>query len=139
MTRSKGGISYQSNMQRPQRKRIGRHSRTAPPEGTDLNAVAGRVRYLGSPEHKTTLSFAGRPAPRADATLCDPRLHDRRNQVESWLAEAIRRGDCGGPWENGFPRYVWRREVGVTYEARLSNQQRGEYKGYPIDSDQCPI
>ena len=39
-------------MKRPERKRVQRHRRTAPPQGVDLAAVADEAVYVGSPEHK---------------------------------------------------------------------------------------
>ncbi len=103
-------------MQRPHRKRVQRHQRTEPPEGVDLAVVADEVPYVGSPEQKITPSFAGHPAPRSDASICDPSLANQRELVQSWLRDALRRGDCGGLWEGRFPRYVWRK----------ANQEREE-------------
>ena len=126
-------------MKRPDRKRAQRHQKTVPPQGVDLAAVADEVRYVGSPEHKTTPSFAGHPAPRSDASLCDPDLANQRDLVQSWLRSALRQGDCGGLWEGRFPRYVWRKTGEGAHEARLTNSKTGEYKGYPIAPDECPI
>jgi hypothetical protein len=126
-------------MKRPERKRAQRHRRTSPPQGVDLAAIANEVLYVGSSEHKMTPSFAGHPAPRSDASICDPGLAKHRDLVQSWLRDALRRGDCGGVWEGRFPRYVWRRTNEEAHEARLTNCSTGEYKGYPIAMDECPI
>jgi len=126
-------------MKRPERKRVPRHRRTAPPQGVDLAAVADEAVYAGSPEHKMTPSFAGHPAPRSDASICDPSLANQQHLVQSWLREALRLGNCGGLWEGRFPRYVWRKTSQDAYEARLTNRLTGEYKGYPIGLDECPI
>lgn len=50
----------------------------------------------------------------------------------------MRSGAVGAPWEGDFPRYVWRREGDVVYEARLINREIGEYKGYPLQRDEWP-
>jgi hypothetical protein len=126
-------------MKRRERKRLQRHRRTLPPQGIDLKAIAEEVRYVGSPEHKLTPSFAGRPAPRSDASVCDPSLANQRDLVQSWLREALRQGHCGGPWEGRVPRYVWRKTGQEAHEARLTNRSTGEYKGYPIGIEECPI
>jgi hypothetical protein len=126
-------------MKRPQRKRGHRHQRSAPPPGVDLAAIAEAVRYVGSPEHKMTPSFTGHPAPRSDASICDPSLANQRDLVQVWLRDALLHGDCGGPWEGRFPRYVWRKTDQEAHEARLTNSLTGEYKGYPIGFDECPI
>ena len=126
-------------MKQPLRKRVQRHKVTPPPDGVALAQVAERAHYVGSPEHKRSPSFAGRLAPRSDASICDPSLSNQQTRVQSWLRAALRIGNCGGPWENGYPRYVWHKEDALAYEARLTNQASGEYKGYPIHLDQCPI
>ena len=104
-----------------------------------LEQLAERVSYVGSPEHKSTPSFAGRPSPRADASLCPQSLAHRKDEIDSWLKAAIRAGTFGGPWEGGFPRYVWHRVESQAYEGRLTNRDSGEYKGYPIGDDESPL
>jgi hypothetical protein len=104
----------------------------------DLEDVAGRVKYIGSAEHKTYPSPAGPPSLRADATKCDPALHGDFEVLAGWLREAIRRGCVGAPWEGGFPRYAWARQDGVWYEGRLVNSGLGQYKGYALDNGEVP-
>jgi hypothetical protein len=107
-------------------------------QGTNLQAVAARASYIGSPEHKDTPSFAGQPRPRADAAICDRSLAGKQGQVTRWLRRAIRRGSVSAYWEGDFPRYVWHKEEDVVYEARLVNQVNGQYKGYPLNRDEWP-
>jgi hypothetical protein len=107
------------------------------PEGLDLSALAARVVYRGSTEHKTYPSFAGGPSPRSDATLCPPSFTSAE-VLTGWLRDAMARGDVGAPWEGGLPRYVWLVRDGVCYEGRLMNQVLGEYKGYPLAPDEWP-
>lgn len=121
-------------MRAPKRKRPHRTQRTDPPQDVELEEVIRQVVYVGSQEHKSYPSFAGGPALRSDASRCPPELADPERLTE-WLRIAIRNGDCGGPWESGFPRYVWYREGEQCYEGRLVNSEAGEYKGYPVD---CP-
>lgn len=40
--------------------------------------------------------------------------------------------------EGEFPRYVWYQDAGIVYEARLTNKELGEYKGYPLNADEWP-
>ncbi len=92
-----------------------------------LSRIAERVSYVGSAEHKTAPSFAGRQSRlRADATKCDPALADPAladpAELTGWLRSAILAGTVGPPWEGDFPRYVWHRREGVCYEGRLVNQ-----------------
>jgi len=103
-----------------------------------LARLAQRARYVGSPEHKDMLSFAGHPRPRADASICPRDLTRDQARVEGWLREAIRRGAVGEPCEGEYPRYVWYKEGDALYEGRLVNRGRGEYKGYPLEDDEWP-
>jgi hypothetical protein len=103
-----------------------------------LKAVAQRVRYVGSQEHKTHPSDAGPPRPRADATKCDPDLHGDFETLTTWLREAILEGRVGSPWEGDFPRYSWVHHDGINYEARLVNCEQGTYKGYQITEPELP-
>ena len=96
--------------------------------GIDLNEVADRVVYVGSPEHKDVPGFAGQPRPRADASIC-PRDVSDRETVSEWLRSAIRAGATGAPWERGFPRYVWYKDGDTVYEGRLVNRERGLVQG----------
>jgi hypothetical protein len=106
------------------------------PDGIDLLLLAERVSYVGSPEHKAGLSFAGRPAPRADASKCLNSI--KKEQAQTWLREGVKSGICGGLWEGDFPRYVWRIIDEQRYEARLINRTLGQYKGYPILEEEWP-
>lgn len=121
-------------MRAPRRRRPHRTDRSTPPPGIDLEETARRVRYVGSPEHKSYPSFAGGPALRSDASRCPAELNDPDFLTE-WLRSAIRTGQCGGQWLGDFPRYVWYRDGDECYEGRLVNQDAGWYKGYPA---QCP-
>lgn len=107
------------------------------PEGVSLDALAARASYVGSSEHKSFPSFAGPPRLRADASKCDPAFTDA-DEITGWLRTAIQAGRIGAPWEGDFPRYVWHRLNEVTYEARLVNQELGQYKGYPLQPSELP-
>ncbi len=96
-----------------------------------------QVRYVGSPEHKDAPSFAGRPRPRADASVCDRSFAGRQDEVTGWLREAVRSG-ATGEWIGQFPKYVWHQIGEAIYEARLVNAGNGEYKGYELQADERP-
>jgi hypothetical protein len=124
-------------MRAPKRKRALRRQIEGP-EALNGAAIAERVSYIGSPEHKDTPSFAGQPRPRADASLCDRQLSQDHERVTQWLQTAIRQGAVGGICEGDFPRYVWYKDGDVVYEARLVNRESGEYKGYPLNETEWP-
>lgn len=102
----------------------------------DLQAMAERVTYVISPEHKDYLTSAGPGKLRSDASVC-PRGLDF-GEVEQWLRSAVRDCRVSAAFEGDFPRYAWARVEGHVYEARLSNSGLGEYKGYPIHDYEAP-
>jgi len=108
------------------------------PADVNLPEIASRVRYVGSPEHKDTPSFAGQPRPRADASICERRFMTMQEELTSWLQEAIERGAVSSHLEGDYPRYAWYKEGNVVYEARLVNRGSGEYKGYALEEEEWP-
>ena len=103
-----------------------------------MRLLAESVKYIGSPEHKRHPSFAGQPAPRADASICDPAFADRQEELTTLLREAVVAGTISGFFEGKFPRYVWMRQVDQVFEARLVNRELGHYKGYALNPDELP-
>lgn len=94
-------------------------------------------RYVGSPEHKRHVTREWRsPQPRSDATPCP--ILDLKT-ISTWLELAFERGWVSSFEEDGFPRYAWFRSDEQWFEARLTNQELGEYKGYPIGLDDLPV
>jgi hypothetical protein len=120
---------------RPKRRKIGQW-----PEGVDTpKAVAAKVRYVGSPEHKDHPSQAGPPALRSDATPCEPHLTKDLDGNTAALQEGILRECTSGVFEGGFPKYVWTWLGGDLYEARHINGPQGNYKGYKLQPAEYPI
>lgn len=122
---------------RATRRKRPRKRRIYVPTGTDLDVLANRVTYVGSPEHKDMPTFAGPPRLRGDASCCPREITDRE-VVSGWLRSSIRRGATGAPWEGGFPRYVWYQSGSTMFEGRLVNREAGSYKGYPLGEDEWP-
>lgn len=120
-------------MQRPTppRRRVSRRTPCVSMSTEDRERASSAAKYIGSPEHKL-------PNNRGDGSICPPHLEHMRNELTRWLKEAIHRGNIGGAIEGGFPRYAWHREQDSWFEARLTNQTLGEYKGYPITSEEAP-
>lgn len=127
-------------MRAPNRRRplVRQVSRPTSEEGlAQLATLALKVRYVGSPEHKTAPSFAGPPKLRADASKCDPNLKDA-NEITKWLREGIKAGNICSFFEGEFPRYVWLKRGTIVYEGRLVNREQGQYKGYPLAPHEYP-
>ena len=123
-------------MRAPKRKRALR--RSIDPIGLARTQIAREVRYIGSPEHKDMPSFAGRPKPRGDASICPRELTENPTKALRWLRAAIRKGAVSGLREGDYPRYVWYKDKETVYEARLVNRGNGEYKGYPLLREEWP-
>lgn len=123
-------------MRAPKRKRKLDRCVSEAPADKNPDKAAENARYVGSPEHKSGPSFAGQPRPRSDASLCDPSLNTSQKQITGWLRAAIRDRNFGALWEGDFPRYVWYQREDAVYEARLVNHVKGEYKGYPLNSEE---
>lgn len=106
-----------------------------PPEIDEdaLKDLAERVFYRGSEDHKgvdNSFGFSLKP-PRRNASVCDKEITPEKAQ--SWLRESIRKGNI--QWtvaKEKHPRYVWGIFEGQLYLARLTNDGKGEYKGYPV-------
>ncbi|MGM0577603.1 MAG: hypothetical protein ACQEXJ_17895 [Myxococcota bacterium] len=110
-----------------------------PDECDGPEQLADRVAYVGSAEHKARPvdpSFQVEPELRSDASKC-PRDIDRDN-AERVLREALRRRCVSQRFESGFPRYAWGWLDGTPYVARLTNREKGAYKGWPIEPFELP-
>ena len=111
-------------MRAPRRRRPRTREIGPPPEQADLDELAERARYVGSPEHKDTASFAGPPRLRADASCCPREMAEDQPTINGWLRSAIRRGATGTPWEttwsilsmSGSP--AWERHPSLFWEGR---------------------
>ncbi len=121
---------------------IVRHRRTKPRAIGPWNgaespdATASKVRYVGSPEHKSYPSAAGPPALRSDATPCDPKVEVEA--INAVLQKAIQRRCTSARFEQGFPKYAWGWLDGDLYEARHINGPPGTYKGYQLRESEYP-
>lgn len=107
------------------------------PEDQDSpETVAERVQYVGSPEHKSSLTDAGPPRLRKDASRCPSQIE--LHEVQEVLREAIRAQCVGDVFQSGFPKYVWGWLDDTLYEGRLVNRGQGDYKGYALDPIEYP-
>jgi hypothetical protein len=124
-------------MRPPTRRRQPRRDRAVPSDGTILAELAAAARYVPSAEHKDQYGPAGIAHLRTDATRCPRDL--TAEQAQSWLAEAIAKGDVGGLWgDMPYPQLVWKRVQDTVFEARVSNAEQGWYHGYPLDPTEWP-
>ena len=65
-------------------------------------------------------------------------LPSTHNETGTWSPDGCGRQSDGGPWEGGFPRYVWYENDGTVFEGRLVNRGNGAYKGCPLYADEWP-
>ncbi len=109
------------------------------PDPVMLQRCAETATYVGSAEHKSFPSFAGPPKLRSDATRCPTHLKDP-DRITQWLRDAIRNGNVSAPLAgSNFPRYVWALREDMWFEGRVTNEEQGWYKGYPLAEDQVPV
>lgn len=111
-------------------------------ESWDLDVIAQKVRYVPSGEHKNYPSETGlwTIGHKIDKAKCDRFVSDQWGQIEVTLRDAIRAGCVDAEFRGGFPSRVWAYINGRLHEARLSNQTRGEYHGFPLDyPEQFPM
>ncbi|WP_285690726.1 hypothetical protein [Actinoplanes sp. NBRC 103695] len=123
-------------MRSPGRRRPRKGDQLPADSDLDLDAMAEKVTYVISPEHKDYLTSAGPGKLRSDASAC-PR-HLDFDDVLNWLKAAIRNRSVSADFDGDFPRYVWVRVEGSVFEGRLSNSGLGGYKGYPIRDYEAP-
>ena len=97
-----------------------------------MRVAAAKVRYTGSPYHRSPGSKAG---PIAQRTGLSSRCPSNWTNAEATrlLRLAITEARVSMIWEHGYPRYVWHLDGDVLYEARLTNSGNGEYHGYPLE------
>jgi hypothetical protein len=107
-----------------------------PSSANQPDALVDQVTYIGSAEHKDHASEAGVPRLRSDASRCDPRYSTFEAPTRA-LREAIRSRQTSS-FVGRFPKYAWGNLDGVLYEARLVNQEAGQYKAYPIGTHELP-
>jgi hypothetical protein len=117
------------------------HKRAAlapwPDDKPSSQEVADRVRYVGSPEHKTYPSPAGQPRwrTRSDKARCDRFAEADWPVLEQALRDAIRTPCVDKEFRGDFPARVWAFINGILHEARLTNQMNGEYHGFPVEHE----
>jgi len=124
----------------PRRKINSKRRLIDPPcSQAELDQLAARVVYIGSPYHKRNPGdFALMPPsqPRPDKTLCDGAGIFRKDEAQKLLAAGARKGTVS-PFEgDGFPKHIWAvTEAGIVLEAKYNNEGPGNYHGYPLPGD----
>jgi len=98
-----------------------------------------RVSYQGNPVHKRnpgTFSGTEFTGLRQGKTLCDAAEIFDQDVALKLLQEGIRRGLISVQERNGWPQNAWAiGEKGLPLEAMLTNEQTGEYHGYPLQEN----
>lgn len=97
-----------------------------------MKEAAGKVRYTGSPYHRSSGSKAGLVVQRAGlSSRCPPSWTNQ--EATRVLRLGIIEGRVSQLWTNRYPQFVWHLDGDVLYEARLTNSGNGEYHGYPLE------
>lgn len=99
----------------------------------ELKRMENMASYRPSPYHKSSGGPAPDAAPRPDKTICDGPMAGGHRDAILLLRAGFRRGMVSRQTRRGWPRQVWAVSGdGVVYEAQLSNEETGEYHGYPM-------
>jgi hypothetical protein len=102
--------------------------------------LATRVRYSGNGAHKTYTSPTGEwiPSLRRGKAACWRFHQNDWPRLVTLLRAAIVAG-CVAEFKNEFPSRVWAYINDTLHEARLHNEQAGEYHGFPLEfAEQMP-
>jgi hypothetical protein len=114
-------------MRAPRRHRPRKDERLVPGPEIDLGAMAGKVTYVISAEHKDYLTSAGPGNLRSDASACPRGLN--LDEVASWLREAVSEGCVSAALEGDFPRYAWNELAIKSTRLASVTQDSGNTKG----------
>ena len=112
----------------------------------ELDSLASRVKYVGSPLHKRNPGDYGLHPPaavRPQKTLCDDALVVTRKEAQTLLEAGVRKGLLRYRSESDpsrldeFPQVIWAVKAlsdgsRIVLEARHNNSPSGHYHGYPL-------
>ena len=103
-----------------------------------LSELAKQVKFIGAAVHKRNPGdFGFSPQARNDKTLCDEVGITTRSEAQRLVREGVLRGLISKAASGQFPRVIWAVKDGRPLEARIDNQTRGTYHGYPFsDKDE---
>lgn len=114
-----------------------KRQRIAPwPTGhASASEIATRVRYVPSGEHKAHPSPQGTwtVAIQSDKSKCDNYPPAVWNLIQRALEDAIKHECTGAEFRGDFPARAWAFVNDILHEARLTNEQTGEYHAFPLD------
>jgi hypothetical protein len=122
-----------------------------------LEALALRASYVGSPHHKDIPTFGLTPAPRKgamrvedadqqgidnpDCTICPRKWVGHRERATELLRQAVQQGHVSEDADvDTLPRNVWARDPDdpeLVYEARQLSWPNDGYKAYPLTRTQA--
>lgn len=107
--------------------------------------------YVGSPEHKEYAWWGGLPSayvpPDGEAsrpgkqqtTICPLTAESDRTKATGWVRAALRAGNVRFfEADQTFPKKIWYRDQdGQYWFGFCLNTAAGEYKGWPVDEEEC--
>jgi len=106
-----------------------------------LNALAKRVRYVGSSVHKlkpADYGFVPPTNPRPSKSPCDDRRIVKLSEAQALLKAGINAGMVSAfTGDGGVPKYVWAvDEDNQVYEAKTKPGKESDYHGYRLGEDE---
>lgn len=108
-------------------------------DGSVLERCAKHAIYTGSPHHKrfpADYNFHPPANPRPNKSLCDSKIHIRRNEARILFRAGIQRGMISEPMHDGLPKYVWAvSKDGSVYESKREGDSHN-YHGYELGGNE---
>ena len=112
---------------------------------SERKALAARVKYIGSPEHKESGWWDGLPKSKQlpggrtgrpgkqTTTICPLISEEDRRKATDWVRSAIAAGQYRFfQSDKDFPKKIWYQADGKIWFGLVVNPAAGEYKGWPI-------
>jgi hypothetical protein len=105
-----------------------------------LNALAGRVTYVGSANHKLSpgdYGFVPPTNPRPSKSACDDIRSILLEEASALFYEGIKRGMVSNFTSSSVPKYVWAVDSkNQVYEAKTNARHETSYHGYRLGENE---
>jgi hypothetical protein len=103
----------------------------------DLNSLAERVTYEGSPKHKRSPKYFSNPEFRSSGSICPPVITHDLPKIMEWLRIGIQKGAISS-LRGEYPQNIWYLDGEILFEAVLTNKENGQYHGFPLEPFEWP-
>lgn len=103
---------------------------------TSIGMLKGKLKYTCSEDHMMTPKMGKSMKISIDNKSKCPKDIVDPIVVVNWIELALDKGLYSEEFDGNYPRYVWWKRIHDNeiqyFEARITNREIGEYKGYPL-------